>query len=169
MVNGTLRKHRSKRHIKRSSKRYRRHAKTRMRIRRNMYRTKHKKTQRGGLNLQTFTSGLQLPPGWKLILPEEGYGPIYGRTIYQDPGGNYHYDHPNTNANNVEIALRLRLIADGKNPNLGDLNTYTYSNLTDLHYGLREECNKDLETISQRMRRMMPTPSEQQKFYASFI
>ena len=42
-----LRKSRSKRHAKCSIKRYSKHSKTR--IRRNMYRKKHKKTQRGGM------------------------------------------------------------------------------------------------------------------------
>lgn len=42
------RKRRSKRHIKR----YNKHVKTR--IRRNMYRKKHKKTQRGGLDSLIF-------------------------------------------------------------------------------------------------------------------
>lgn len=46
MVHRTLRKRRSKRSMTRSIKLYRRHTKTR--IRRNIYRKKHKKTQRGG-------------------------------------------------------------------------------------------------------------------------
>lgn len=46
MVTHMSRKRRSKRHVKRSIKRYSKHTKTR--IRRNMYRKKHKKTQRGG-------------------------------------------------------------------------------------------------------------------------
>lgn len=58
MVHRTLRKRRSKRSMKRSIKRYRRHAKTR--IRRNMYRKKNKKTQRGGVNFSDF-----LPNGLK--------------------------------------------------------------------------------------------------------
>jgi len=70
MVYRTLRKRRSKRSMKRSIKHYRRHANTR--IRRNIYRKKHKKTQRGGefrfSNLLpgrlkfSRVSGLKLPP-----------------------------------------------------------------------------------------------------------
>jgi len=52
MVHRTLRKRRSKRSMTRSIKCYRRHAKTR--IRRNMYRKKHKKTQRGGVKFSRF-------------------------------------------------------------------------------------------------------------------
>ncbi len=55
MVHRTLRKRRSKRSMKRSIKRYRRHANTR--IRRNMYRKKNKKTQRGGVNFSDFLPG----------------------------------------------------------------------------------------------------------------
>ena len=66
MVHRTLRKRRSKRHSKRHSKRsikrYRRHAKTR--IRRNMYRKKHKKTQRGG-EFMGFRFSNLLPGKWK--------------------------------------------------------------------------------------------------------
>ena len=59
MVHRTLRKRRSKRSMKRSIKRYRRHAKTR--IRRNMYRKKNKKTQRGGFRIPDFRFSKLLP------------------------------------------------------------------------------------------------------------
>ena len=71
MVHRTLRKRRSKRSMKRSIKRYRRHAKTR--IRRNMYRKKNKKTQRGG-----FTFSKLLPEGYKFTTT----GSILKRGLY---------------------------------------------------------------------------------------
>lgn len=86
MVTHMSRKRRSKRHMKRYSK----HSKTR--IRRNMYRKKHKKTQRGGGALAgpklraandtqpvhfappraSIPVPMQYLPGWKLVHDKDG-------------------------------------------------------------------------------------------------
>jgi hypothetical protein len=124
------------------------------------------------VNLHTFTSSLQshpLPVGWSVYVDEKTYGPgrIYGRTIYKDNWGYLHYDHPDSYLNSKAIDERLILLSQGKNPDLGDLKTYEYPELRELHEGLTEERNKDLSEISNQMSKIGPTPTNQDLYNAS--
>ena len=134
MVTHMSRKRRSKRHMKRYSKRYSKHSKTR--IRRNMYRKKHKKTQRGGELIEDYTSGVQLPPGWEIISTKN----VFGQIVYKDPDNKLHLDHPNPYASNAQARLSLD----------GNLDDYSYSMLEDLRINVKEKCKNYLKIIDEK-------------------
>ena len=140
MVTHMSRKRRSKRHMKRYSK----HSKTH--IKRNMYRKKHKKTQRGGVLQENYTLGVALPEGWERIPPKNEFE----QTVYKDPDGKLHLDHPNPNASNAEARIRLD----------SNLDVYSYSELDDLYKELEKKCNDDLKIISDKKisKMLQPTP-----------
>jgi hypothetical protein len=101
-----------------------------------MYRKKHKKTQRGGVWEENYTLYATLPEGWERIQPKNEFE----QTIYKDPNGNLHLDHPNPNASNAEARIRLD----------SNLDVYSSSELDDLYEKLKKKCNDDLEIISDK-------------------
>ena len=159
MVYRTLRKRRSKRSMKRSIKHYRRHANTR--IRRNIYRKKHKKTQRGGVLEENYTSGVPLPEKWRLLVYQDKSN-NRKLPIYVDPENFLHFDHPNLLANNSQVNLILKNYYNfmgEEHPSIDQLNLYDREYLEKLRNKLTEinhTCVIYLKAINERIIKLTP-------------
>jgi hypothetical protein len=156
----------------RSIKLYRRHTKTR--IRRNIYRKKHKKTQRGGVLEENYTSGMPLPEGWRLYVYRDNSN-NKELPIYIDPEHFLHFDHPNLLANDLQVRLilnsRCTLIRQ-EHHSIDQLNLHDLAYLENLHNKLTKingTCVVYLEAINKRIKELTPPKklSDYQTYSAS--
>ena len=173
MVHRTLRKRRSKRSMKLSIKRYRRHANTR--IRRNRYRKKQTKPQRGGVLEENYTSGMPLPEGWRLYVYRDNSN-NKELPIYIDLENFLHFDHPNLLANDSQVRLilsRCTLIRQ-EHPSIDQLNLHDLAYLENLNNKLTEingTCVKYLNAIKERIKILTPQdkPSNLVEYSSGFL